>query len=320
MKLKKMAPVVIALILGLAAAKLVLNSITRNKSTTTTVVKTVQIVVANNNLITGQAITADDLTMSTVNSAVPPPDSFVNIADLLGRVLTAPVSKGQSITVGLLAPKGASAGLASLVPSGMRALTINVDEANTLSNMLLPGCHVDIVGTIANGKESISRTLVKNVLIQAVGARLTSAPSPDGKDPGPFHTVTVIVSPRDGQLIELATISARIRLMLRPLGKTDDELADASDVTMAMLTGGKEQSTQAPIVEPRPQPSTQPSGSEMAVTEKTATQRRSVELISGTTSTKVEFEMPRPTNDSASTQDMAQPAVPSAHDDEHPEF
>ena len=84
----------------------------------------------------------------------------------------------------------------------MRAITINVDEGNSLSGMLLPGCRVDVLGTIAAGKDSVSRTLVSNVLVQAVGQRLTSA-RPDGKEPPPFHTVTLIVMPREAQLIDL---------------------------------------------------------------------------------------------------------------------
>ena len=102
-------------------------------------------------------------------SSNPPQDFVANPTDLIGRVLSAPIAKGQMIRVSNLAPRGAAGNLPSLIPPGMRAITINVDEGNSLSGMLMPGCHVDVVATFAAGSDSLTRTLVNNVLIQAVG-------------------------------------------------------------------------------------------------------------------------------------------------------
>ena len=209
MKLKKVAPALLAIVLGCIAAKLARDSISRSRPATIAAPKVVQIVVASNNLTIGQEVRPESLVLSTITATMPPPETFTNVADVTGRVLTSPVLKGQTILNSYLAPRGSAVGLAPLVPAGMRAMTINVDEGNSLSGMLLPGCRVDVVGTLAAGKESVTRTLMKNVLIQAVGQRLTSAKPEDGKEPPPFHTVTLIVTPHQAQLLELTLSSAQ---------------------------------------------------------------------------------------------------------------
>ena len=111
-------------------------------------------------------------------------------------------------------------------------MTINVDEANTLAGMLTPGCHVDVVGTFPNGKKSVTRTLIKNVLVQAVGTRLTSAKSEDGKEPPPFHTVTLIVTPREAEIIDLTTNSGKMRMLLRGLDAESENEVDPGNVSV----------------------------------------------------------------------------------------
>ena len=177
MKLKTVLPALLAVLLGGAAAFLVRNSMMKRPPTQTVIAapRMVPAVTATGDLMAGQEIMGDNLTVTEVPSTNPPQDIISNPVELIGRVLSAPIVKGQTIHQSNLAPKGGAANLPSLVPAGMRAMTINVDEGNSLSGMLMPGCHVDVVATISAGKESVTRTLVSNVLIQAVGQRLTSA-------------------------------------------------------------------------------------------------------------------------------------------------
>ncbi|HET6248210.1 MAG TPA: Flp pilus assembly protein CpaB [Tepidisphaeraceae bacterium] len=291
MKLKTWLPAILAVVLGGAAAFLVRNSMKRPNASPQAIVipKMIPAVIATSDLMAGQEIIGENLEVTQVASSKTPQGLISNPVELVGRVLSAPVAKGQPIHEKELAPRGVAANLPSLVPAGMRAMTINVDEGNSLSGMLMPGCHVDVIATIAAGQDSITRTLVSNVLVQATGQRLSSAKPEDGKEPPPFHTVTLIVSPRDGQLLDLAGVSARIRLLLRPLNHNADDLGN-DQVTMAELKGGN--NTRALPVAVAP--TTQPAPTDAPKLVSNTPNRNDVTLILGQTITHVKVEMPEP--------------------------
>ena len=281
MKLKTWAPAILAIVLGGGAAMLFRNMMLKPRAPVAATSRTIQVAIAAEDLIVGQELRAENLSTSAVPTPDKPIDYCMHPAELVGRVLTSPVLKGQSIKESNLAPLGASGNLMTHIPAGMRAMTIPVDEGNSQAGMLLPGCHVDVVGTFPNGRKSVTRTLVKNVLVQAVGTRLTSASSPDGKDPGPYHTVTLIVTEREAKTIDLTTNSGRMRLLLRGLTRSDNE-GDTKDVSMKDITPDGDD------IVPVGAPATRPAGPETAEVPPQQ-QKYRVELIKGGTTTIVDF-------------------------------
>jgi pilus assembly protein CpaB len=278
MNKKTWLPAILAVVLGGAAAFMVRNSMMKNKPTPVVATpKMVPAVVATGDLIAGQELASENMSIITVASTTP--DIVGNPVELIGRVMSSPVRKGEAIHQANLAPRGALATLPSLIPAGMRAITISVDEPNSFSGMLTPGCHVDIYSTIAAGKDSINRQLVKDILVQAVGARLTSGRSEDGKDPAPYHTATLIVTPREAQLIDFAVASTRLRVVLRPLSHsaTPEDGGDGM-LTMDDVSGRDSRSQIVPVAHA---PTTQSSQQVMVV----RTPTRDVTLILGTKST-----------------------------------
>jgi pilus assembly protein CpaB len=281
MKLKTWAPAILALVLGLGAAMIFRNMMLKPHAPAVTA-KLLQVVPATSDLIVGQQLQAENLSKSEIQTPEKPIDYVTNPADLVGRVLVKPVLKGQLIKESDMAPRGTTGSLPSLIPPGMRAMTIPVDEGNSQAGMLMPGCHVDVVGTFPNGRKSATRTLIKNVLVQAVGTRLTSARPEDGKEPGPYHTATLIVTEREAKLIDLTTNSGRLRLLLRGLMRSDGD-GNSGDVSMTDIIGVD--SDAAPSLGA---PSTQPS----AAGELTGAQNEGkyrVELMKGGTNSYVEF-------------------------------
>ncbi len=307
MRMKQWLPAVLAVVLGGAAAKLVRDSMVKSRPAPVSAVpKMIQVTVAATDLLAEQDLRAENLTTSTIAAPTGPMDYVVNPSEILGRVMSVPVVKGQPILFSNLKPKGQSGGIATVIPAGMRAMTINVDEANSIAGMLLPGYHVDVVTTLNAGKKSITRTLVKNVLIQAVGQRLTSAKPEDGKEPPPFRTVTLIVSPREAQIIDLASTSARMRLVLRPLTHTTTEEGDLPPASLADITGTTEDENVVAVAGPTTAPSS-PETPELALTT-----HRTAELIRGSgTTVKVQFEIPRPV-EAGSTLEQRESAIPGA--------
>src|SRR5439155_18696072 len=133
-------------------------------------------------------------------------------------------------------PKGAGGGIQALVPKGMRAITVAVDETSSLAGMLLPGAHVDVVSTLNGGgrEDTVALTIVQDVLVQAVGQRM-SAHAGDKDGAQLARTVTLVVTPRDAEAIELAGSMGRTRLVLR--GANDRETAEGVGVTFVQLRG-----------------------------------------------------------------------------------
>jgi Flp pilus assembly protein CpaB len=209
--------------------------------------------------------------------------------------------KGQPVMDNLLAAKGAGSGLQALVPRGMRAITVEVNETSGLAGMILPGCRVDVVSTLsgATKDQTLACTIVQDVLVQAVGQRLTGGRLPEEKDAVPLRTVTLIATPRDAEAIELASSTGRTRLVLR--GHNDRALSDSPGISFVELRGGENETRTIivpmnPIVpvaatQPVAVPQTQPSPDPFA--EEEPPPRRTVTLIRGGTRSEVVFHLPR---------------------------
>ena len=59
--------------------------------------------------------------------------------------------EAESVPPGVAAgPAGTSGGLQALVPPGMRAVTIEVNNVTSMSGLLVPGARVDVVATLRN--------------------------------------------------------------------------------------------------------------------------------------------------------------------------
>jgi pilus assembly protein CpaB len=305
MNVKTWIPLAIAVVLGLIAAKVARDSMNRNRgSGQGQTVKHVKIVVARVSVSPGQELTADMLTLGPIASETPPSKSFIDAAPVVGRVAAAPLFPGQPVTEDLLAVKGAGSGLQALVPRGMRAITVDVTETTGLAGMILPGCRVDVVSTLsgATRAETVACTIVQDVLVQAIGQRLSAARSGEERG-GPadvVKTVTLIATPREAEAIELASSMGRTRLVLR--GPDDRAATETQGITLAELLGDDTARTQVVKV-PTP-PTTRPGGTHVepgtadsdpfaGVTDPPAQPkpRRTVTLIRGGTRTEVTFEM-----------------------------
>lgn len=294
MKWKTWAPAILAVVLGLVAMKLASDAFRKSHSSGAPAPKNVSVVAAVGPLNFGQEITQESLVLQPTNSTTPPPDSFVNVADVVGRVVLTPVGAGQMVPSSSLAPRGAVAGLATVIPPGMRALTLNIDEASSQAGMLLPNSRVDVIATVANGKDSFARTLVKNVLVQATGTRLSPARPADGKDPGPFHTATLIVTPKQAHLIDLASTNSRLRFLLRGIKAGQEPEESEEKVVLAEVYGVEDKQQITPVVDElpptnEPEPAMPPAPTTQPLVE--AKPLRTVELINGAGTAPVKFEV-----------------------------
>ena len=340
MNVKTWIPLALAIVLGLIAAKVASDTLVRNRGAAQGPAKSVNVVVARVPVAPGEALTAEMLTLGPISGELPPPNSFAQPGEVVGRVAAAPLLVGQPVVETLLAAKGAAAGLQALVPRGMRAITVEVNETTGLAGMIVPGCHVDVVSTLngAHKEDTVACTIVQDVLVQAVGQRLTAHRGAEEKEPAPVRSVTLIATPRDAEAIELASSTGRTRLVLR--GAHDRALSDTTGITFVELRG--DESMTLPVATPVSTPATQPATMPVlppvqppvvfpvATTQPVAKQpeknndpfggedprpRRTVTLIRGGSRSEVVFEMPPPakapqTQPSHRPWNVPQPAAP----------
>lgn len=293
MNAKTWAPLAVAIVLGTCAALIARKSL-MNSRPSGPVVKTVQVVVASAAVAPGHELTAEDVKLSPIPGQTLPEGMSSQTGELVGRVTLAPLVPGQPVLQGLLAPKGTSAGLQALIPSGMRAITIDVNESSSVAGLLMPGSRVDVVTTAItqdNPGKSNSRLIAQDLLVLAVGQRLSGA-KPDGeKDSAVSHTVTLLVTPHDAEALDLASAATRCRLVLR--GSGDNAQSDEDPVTFVDLLGGGGASLLPvapvqPVVAPTQNPTTQPT-TMPAVPQTFDPPRRVVTVILGSEEKRVTF-------------------------------
>jgi pilus assembly protein CpaB len=310
MNVKKFLPLIAACGLGLIALIIAHSGLGRGGDKKPD--NTVHVIVAKENVAPGQELTADNLVEQTLDSASVPPTAYTQMSEVLGRVTVAPMVAGQPVLDAFLAPKGGLPGLPALVPPGMRAVTIDVNETTGVAGMIVPGSHVDLVSVLNQGEHDkmCARTVASNVPVVAVGQRLSSN-RPEG-DTSMARTVTLIAKPREAELIALACTGANTRLVLR--GNGDVGPADARGVQFTELFGTPMTSkAEAPLsvadahpVSPSTPPTTQQAAeSHLAMTSALPlpSHTRKVTLIQGSTVTTVSFDMPENGSDQADPDD-----------------
>jgi pilus assembly protein CpaB len=243
MNWKSYIPIAAACVLGLVAAKIGWNYMAQRQVTVVAPAPadTVRVVVVTKDIPSGTYLRDVDLALKEIPTGVAAGQTYSSVFDLVNRVPAVPLVKGQAVVETMLMTRGAPTGLPSVIPDGMRALTIDVNDTTGVGGMIQPGCHVDLVMTLgadANGP-AMARTVADNVEILAIGHVLghktAEPPPPDGQQPdvGNARNVTLLVTPQEAHMVELAVKMGNPRFVLR--GAQDTKPTPNSGVTLADL-------------------------------------------------------------------------------------
>jgi pilus assembly protein CpaB len=198
---------------------------------TTPKVKTVQLVGAARDLPEGTLIKAEDLTvLDWAGNA--PPHAVMKAEEAIGRGVTGQMYAGEPVLDTRLAAKGAGAGLAAMIPPGMRAVAVRVNDVVGVAGFVVPGMHVDLIinGTPPTGSPTgagtMAKTLLQNLEVLSAGQNIQK--DAEGK-PQPVQVVNLLVTPDQAEILSLVTNDARIQLVLRnPMDKDEAVTAGTS--------------------------------------------------------------------------------------------
>jgi len=172
------------------------------------------VVMAADDIQVGAKLAARDVQVVTLPQSAVPPGAFSGTSQVLGRGAILPISKGEFILPSKLAALNAGAGLPSMIPPGMRAVSVRVNDVVSVAGFVQPGTRVDVLatGNQGGGNERQTITVLENVAVIAVGGSLLERLT-GGEQNAPV--ITLLVSPDDAQRLALASQEGRIQLALR---------------------------------------------------------------------------------------------------------
>jgi len=122
-------------------------------------------------------------------------------------------------------PYKGMAGLAEMINTKMRAISISVDAVSSVSAMIKPNDHVDILGTFSFPSptnpsivETVTLTVLQDVTVLATGQTTADKADITGRTRAPrgYSTVTFEVSPHEAELLVFAqSVKGKLSLALR---------------------------------------------------------------------------------------------------------
>ncbi len=258
-------PVIVAIILGILAVLLIRGHISQLESEVRKGAKLKEVVVAARVI---PKLTLLDETMvrkELVPEKFIQPGAIKDTSDVEGLVASVPIAKGQQILGTQIEAPSRETGLAIKVPTGKRAISVEVDAVIGVAGLIKPGDYIDLIGTFtvrSQKKEAaeeiqISATLLQKILVLAVKEDMGEvSPAKKGKRGGMLggeemmrgkkakETLTLAVMPYQAQMITLAEKMGKIRLTLRSPWEEADVLALEEVTTGTLLRLKKEYKVQ----------------------------------------------------------------------------
>ena len=248
--------------------------------------ETQPVVVAAADLPLGSALEKDHLQVIAFPKGQAPEGAFQTAEEIVGRGLIVPVVKNEPILAAKLASKEAGAGLPPVIPEGMRAVSVRVNEVVGVAGYVLPGNRVDVLATASPTEkraDTTSKVVLHNVQVLTSGTRIEQ--DQEQNKPMQVTVVTLLVNPEQAERLALASTEGKIQLALRnPL---DQGAPETPGIRTAGLLGSKAadpKQTTARVARPRPQAQPQvtapaPEPEKAPAVEMIRGDKRSVEVI-----------------------------------------
>src|SRR5258706_10489126 len=203
-----------------------------------------EVMVAAEDIQVGARIEEHNVRTASFPAAGLPTGAYSKRSQVLGRGVIIPISKGEFILPSKLAPENAGSGLPSLIPPGMRAVSVRVNEVVSVAGFVGPGTRVDVLltGTPNGSSEPQTTTVLQNVAVIASGHTLERNASGEAQN---TPVITLLASPEDAERLTLSSSEGRIQLSLRNPLDTHSDPVDAANAK-GLYKGGT-----VPVAPPR---------------------------------------------------------------------
>ena len=270
------AVLAIAVLAGTGLAYGTYNFVNNNQRVETVATPTEPVVVAAADIAIGSEIKADDVQVLNFPAGQAPQGKYASTSEVVGKGLIVSIVKGEPILQAKLASKEAGVGLPPVIPAGMRAVSVRVNEVIGVAGYVLPGTRVDIVATASPTNQfadTTSKVVLANVQVLTAGTRMEQ--DQEGGKPMQVTVVTLLVTPEQAETLALASTEGKIQLALRnPL---DQSAPQTPGIRPAVLLGAaRGPAVQSRVASAKPKP-----GQPVSMTGAQAPALPTVEIIRG---------------------------------------
>ncbi|WP_050931380.1 Flp pilus assembly protein CpaB [Aestuariivita boseongensis] len=145
-------------------------------------------------------------------------DELVAASNTPARRARRPISQGELILQNRVSDFGEKVTIVQTIGADHRAMAIEVDAETAVGGFVTPGDRVDIVLTAGTNDSLRAVTILQN--IRVIGVDQESDEQTD--QPVVARTVTVAVTPDEGQRLALAQRAGQLSLTLRSVEDTED--------------------------------------------------------------------------------------------------
>ena len=196
----------------------------------------VPILVAAKSLSAGDTLDAASVTLESWPRDHLPAGALTSSNAALGKVVKNAFGANQPIPASaLLAPDQAGGVLPLLIPAGMRAMSIPVDDVSDMAGLVLPHSRVDVLVAVTTGSGDVasqrSKIVLQNIEVVAVAQSLESAPD----QPRTAKVVTLLVTPQQAEQLAAMIRFGSVHVAMR--NYEDSKQLATSGADVARLLG-----------------------------------------------------------------------------------
>ncbi len=232
-------PMVFVLLAGLAAmlaSVMVYSALKRREADVQrAMAHNVQVVVASYDLPLGSRIELGEVKMARWSADSVPEGSYTDPRQVIGSYVKNSLVANEPIVQAKLFTGDKTAGVMPLlIPFGMRAVSVPVDEVSDIAGFVLPHTRVDILVAMDSGgsgaEKAFSKVVLQNVEVLAVAQEVEQKKD----EPTVVKVVTLLVSPQEAERLALASRAGSLRLAMRNYNDNKIVLTNGSDVAQML--------------------------------------------------------------------------------------
>ena len=230
-------PIIFILLAGLGAilAAIVVFSALRNRESEVqrAMAHTVEVVVAARDIPLGEKLQPDAVKLVRWARDGVPQGAFTDPQAVVGSFAKSQFVANEPVVVSKLFMGEKTSGVMPLlIPPGMRAMSVPVDEVADIAGFVAPHTHVDILVAVSGtgvGESSFSRIVLQNIEVLAVAQEIEHVKD----EPQVVKVVTLLVTPPDAEKLTLASREGTLRLAMR--NYSDNKIIATNGVAMLDL-------------------------------------------------------------------------------------
>ncbi len=250
-------PMVFVLLAGLAAmlaSVMVYSALKRREAEVQNAMShNVEVVVAAYDLPLGTKIDLGEVKLARWSADSLPEGAYTDPHQVIGSYVKNSLVANEPIVQAKLFTGDKTAGVMPLlIPFGMRAVSVPVDEVSDVAGFVLPHTRVDVLVATQSGEgggdKAFSKVILQNVEVLAVAQEVEQKKD----EPEIVKVVTLLVTPQESERLALASHSGTLRLAMRNYNDNKIVLTSGSDV--AQMLRAYSLAPDVPVMAVQPEP------------------------------------------------------------------